>query len=365
LSQVLDELFSYGTERYNQVAYQAALDSIGAEVHAGIDFSLEVLSENFDRGVELLAEDELHPALPKEDFETVRNQIAKLVAGRLQSPGYQVQRSLRAALYPKDDPTLREALPATIQALSLDDVRAYFHAAFRPDLTTIVVIGKITPERAKAAVEQYFGSWKADAPKPDTDLPPVPQNAAVTTSVPDQSRVQDKVILSETLGLTRSDPDYYALELGNSVLGGSFYATRLSRDLRKDSGLVYSVGSDIVANKTRAYYLIQYASDPQNVSKADSIVAREFQAMQEKPVSLDELASVKALLLRKTPLEEASMRDIAHGFIERRTLDLPLDEPIIAARRYLELSPADVQAAFKKWMRPQDLVRISQGPAPS
>jgi zinc protease len=365
LSQVLDELFSYGTERYSRVAYQAALDSIGAEEHAGIDFSLEVLSENFDRGVELLAEDELHPALPKEDFETVRNQIAKLVAGRLQSPGYQVQRSLRAALYPKDDPTLREALPTTIQALSLDDARAYFHAAFRPDLTTVVVIGKITPERAKAAVEQYFGNWKADPPKPETDLPPVPQNAAVTTSVPDQSRVQDKVILSETLGLTRSDPDYYALELGNSVLGGSFYATRLSRDLRKDSGLVYSVGSDIVANKTRAYYLIQYASDPQNVSKADSIVVREFQAMQEKPVSLNELASVKALLLRKIPLEEASMRDIAHGFIERRTLDLPLDEPIIAARRYLELSPADVQAAFKKWMRPQDLVRISQGPAPS
>jgi zinc protease len=365
LSQVLDELFSYGTARFDRVAYQAALDNIGAEEHAGTDFSLEVLSENFDRGVELLAENELHPALPKEAFETVRNQIAKLVAGRLQSPGYQAQRSLRVALYPKDDPTLREAVPATIQALSVDDARAYFGRAFRPDFTTLVVIGKITPERAKAAVEQYFGSWKADTPKPETDLPPVPQNAAVKTSVPDQSRIQDKVTLSETLGLTRSDPDYYALQLGNAVLGGSFYATRLTRDLRKDSGLVYSVGSDMVADKTRAYYLIQYASDPQNVSKADSIVVREFQAMQEKPVSLDELASVKALLLRKIPLGEANTRDIAQGFIERHILDLPPDEPTVAARRYLELGPLDVQTAFKKWVRPRDFVRVSQGPMPN
>jgi zinc protease len=365
LSQVLDQLFSYGTERYDRVAYQAALDDIGAEEHAGVDFSLEVLNEDFDRGIELLAEDELRPALPTEAFETVRSQIARLVAGRLQSPGYLAQRSLRAALYPKDDPTLREALPATIQALSLNDVRAYFHAAFRPDLATVVVIGKITPERAKAAVEKYFGDWKADTPKPETDLPPVPQNAAATTSIPDQSRVQDKVVLSETLGLTRSDPDYYALELGNAVLGGSFYATRLTRDLRKDSGLVYSVGSDIVANKTRAYYLIQYASDPQNVSKADSIVVREFQAMQEKSVSLDELAGVKALLLRKIPLEEASTHDIASGFLERHTLELPLDEPTVAARHYLELGPADVQAAFRKWVRPGDFVRVSQGPHPN
>jgi zinc protease len=70
------------------------------------------------------------------------------------------------------------------------------------------------------------------------------------------------------------------------------------------------------------------------------------------------------LLLRRIPLSEASIDDIALGFIHRRDLNLPLDEPILAARRYIGLKPAEVQAAFQKWLRPNDLVRVSQGPTP-
>jgi zinc protease len=69
-------------------------------------------------------------------------------------------------------------------------------------------------------------------------------------------------------------------------------------------------------------------------------------------------------LLRRIPLSEASIDDIAMGFIHRRDLNLPLDEPILAARRYIGLEPAEVQAAFQKFLRPSDLVRVSQGPAP-
>jgi len=86
--------------------------------------------------------------------------------------------------------------------------------------------------------------------------------------------------------------------------------------------------------------------------------------MQSSAVGLDELLRVKALLLRQIPLGEASVESIAHGLLGRRELDLPLDEPTIAARRYMQLTPADVQSAFVKWIRPDDLVRITQGPAP-
>jgi zinc protease len=148
------------------------------------------------------------------------------------------------------------------------------------------------------------------------------------------------------------------------VLGGSFYSTRLSIDLRKNAGLVYSVGSDINAGKTRANYFIQYASDPENVSKASAIAVRELKQMQEAPVSEDELARVKALLLRQIPLGESSIGSIARGLAGRWELDLPLDEPTLAAQRYIALGPAEIQAAFKKWIRPDDLVRVSQGPSP-
>jgi len=364
VGQLLEPLLSYGSERLDRLAFQRALDEIGADEHAGTDFDVQVLAQDFERGVALLADNELHPALPPAAMSVVSKQLVQIVAARIHSPGYLAQRSLRAALFPPDDPTLREATPDSVRALTLEDVRAYYHKVFRPDLTTIVVIGHVAAEQARATIERYFGDWRAEGIKPDTDLPPVADNKPSTVAVPDSSRVQDNVILAQSLALTRSDPDYDALELGSAVLGGGFYSTRLSIELRKNSGLVYSVGSTLQAGRTRGAYFIQYACDPQNVGKAAGIAVQEVRSMQSTAVGADELLRVKALLLRQLPLAEASVNGIAHGLIERRELDLPLDEPAIAARHYIELTPAQVQAAFQKWMRPGDFVRVTQGPPP-
>jgi zinc protease len=363
-TQVLDELLTYGSERLDRVAFQQQLDAIGARENAGTDFSVATLSEHFDRGVELLADNELHPALPQQALNIIKVQVSHGVAARNKSPGFLTQRSLRGALYPQSDPSLRMATPESVSALTPDTVRAYYHSVFRPDLTTIVVIGKVTPAQARATVEKYFDAWTTTGPKPDVDLPAAPLNRAGVIAVPDASRVQDVVILAQNLALTRSDPDYYPLQLGNAVLGGSFYSTRLSIDLRKNSGLVYSVGSTLQAGRTRGAYLIQYASDPQNVAKAANMAVGEIKSMQNAPATQDELVRVKALLLRQIPLSESSVDAIAHGLLGRVDLDLPLDEPTHAAQRYIALSPTDVQAAFRKWLRPDDLVRVSEGPTP-
>jgi hypothetical protein len=226
------------------------------------------------------------------------------------------------------------------------------------------VIGKVTPETARAVIEKHFGRWTADGPPPPTDLPPVPLNGPAVVRVPNDQRVQDNVTLAETIGLNRFDPDYYALELGNSVLGGSFYATRLYRDLRQNAGLVYFVSSAIEAGKTRGLYVVAYGSDPANVAKARGIVVRELTTMQTVAVPDHELRLAKAILLRSIPLSESSMDRIARGLTSRAAAGLPLDEPTRAAARYLALTPEDVRAAFAKWIRPQDLVQVTEGPNP-
>jgi zinc protease len=81
-------------------------------------------------------------------------------------------------------------------------------------------------------------------------------------------------------------------------------------------------------------------------------------------VGTDELTRVKACLLRQLPLSEAGIAEIAHGMLARSDLGLPLDEPTNAAQHYIGLDGAAVQTAFRKWLRPQDLVRVSQGPPP-
>ncbi|HEU4620154.1 MAG TPA: pitrilysin family protein [Gammaproteobacteria bacterium] len=363
VASVLEQLFPFGTERLDRLAFQQALDAIGAGERAGSDFAVKVLAKDFERGVELLAENELRPALPANAFTIMRDQLARIVARRNDTPGHLSGRALREALFPESDPSLREPTEATVKGLTHDDVLEYYRYAFRPDLTTIVVIGNVEPDKAAAVIEKYFGAWKAEGPKPPTHLPKAPPNDAAVVAVPDATRVQDSVVLGETLGLSRADKDYYALTLGNAVLGGGFYSSRLSVELRKKAGLVYSVGSDLQAGPNRSVYLVQYASDPENVDRAAGIIRREIEAMQSEPVAEGELRRVKAMLLRQIPLGEASVEAIARAFIGRTMQDLPLDEPLNAARRYIDLSPDDVEAAFKKWLRPGDLVRVSQGPA--
>ncbi|HEX3754222.1 MAG TPA: pitrilysin family protein [Rhizomicrobium sp.] len=364
VAQVLDALFNYGTQHLDRIAFQKALDDIGASEHAGPDFGLQTLSQDFDRGMSLLADNELHPELSNRPLGIAREQLGEMVGARLRSPAFLASRALRESLFAKGDPSLREPLPDSIAGLTVADVARYYGTAFRPDLTTIVVIGKITPEEARRVVEKYFGGWQAVGPRPDIDLPAAPANRSAALTVPDASRLQDTVALAENFPLSRRDPDFYALQLGNAVLAGGFYSSRLSIDLRKKTGLVYSVDAELQSGKTRSVYLVSYACDPGNVGKAAGIVSHELADLQATPMSEDELMRAKAFLLRQIPLEEASVEAIADVFNTRRDLGLPLDESTIAANYYVAMSTSDVQAAFRKWIRPDDLVRVSQGPTP-
>jgi len=361
---VLGRLFSFGTTTRNRLQYQAALDSIAANESAGTGFYLDVLADHFEKGVELLADNELHPALPESAFRTMQHQQAALMAGQLQSPAYLAGRAQDQALFPASDPTLRQTTPATISGLTLQQVKDYYARVFRPDMTTIVVIGDVTPTRARSVIEKYFGGWKASGPRPDIDLPAVPANKPSTATVPDKSRVQDAVTLAETLDLNRFDPSYYALRLGNEVLGGGFYASKLGQDLRESTGLVYSVGSSVNAGKTRTIYSVDYACDPDNVSKARTLVVKDLKEMQTAPVDSTRLTQAKAILLRQIPLGESSVASIAYNWLGLAGLGLPLDEPTIAARHYLRLTAKDVQAAFAKYLRPEGFVEVVQGPNP-
>ncbi len=347
----------------DRLAFQKALDDIAANENAGARFSLTVLKENFSRGVQLLADNELHPALPADAFKVTQSQSAELQAGNLGSPGYKFSRALETALVPAKDPSLRQATPASIGNVTLDNVKQFHDATVRPDQTTIVVIGDIGPEEARSTIEKWFGEWKATGPKPETTLPPVPLNKASAQAIPDAQQVQATVVLAEHLDLNRFSQDYYPIQLGTHVLGGGFYATRLYHDIRQTAGLVYSVDVSLSADKTRATYSVDYGCDPANVSKARALVERDLNQMRTEEVSEGELHQAKALLLRQITLGESSEEAVAGAMLGRAELGLPLDEPTRAAQRYIALTAPEVKAAFARHIDTGNLVQVVRGPS--
>ncbi|BDE05229.1 peptidase M16 [Vulcanimicrobium alpinum] len=363
LSGIVDGLFAYGTATYDRIAFQTELDKIAATESAGRSFSLDVLSSAFDRGVALLADNELHPAFPADAFAIVKQQTAGSLAGQLKSPDYKAQRALVNALYPAGDPSRRAATPQTVGAVALDDVKSYYAAAFRPDLTTIVVVGDVTPEHARAAVDGAFGAWKATGPTPDLYPKAVPANKPARAVIPATGRIQADVRLGETIALGYNDPDYPLLDLANTVLTGGFYASLLFHDLRELHGYVYTVGSTFNAGRNRSTFFVNYGCDPQNIDRAARLVVDDLRSLQSKPIDAGRLIKAKALVLGQLPVSQESTGQLASGILEYVSTGRSPDQDRIEARAQLAASAAAVRAALKRWIRPDGFVRVVQGPA--
>ena len=149
---------------------------------------------------------------------------------------------------------------------------------------------------------ETFGNWTAPGATPDIDPPVVPDNAASALHVPDVSDLQDSVALVQTVGLSVRDPSRYALMLGNIILGDGS-SSRLYRDLRTQTGYVYSVDSGFSWSTSRADFAVSFGSDPQKVGPARALVLREIRDMQQNPVTDAELARAKAQVLRRLPMQ--------------------------------------------------------------
>jgi len=336
---------------------------IAANVSTGKSFSLDVLSSAFDRGVALLADDELHPAFPDEAFQIVKRQTAGELTGQLKSPNYKASRALLEALYPPGDPSRRAATPESVTSLTLGEVKDYYMATFRPDLATVVVIGDVTPEHARSAIEQSFGGWKAVGPPPDVFPQPVPANRPSRTLIPATGQIQADVTLGQTLAIGYNHPDFATLDLANTVLTGGFYASLLFHDLRELHGYVYTVGSNLSGGHNRSAFSVNYGSDPQNVDRAAALVIADLRALQKTPLNPQRLLKAKALVIGQLPISQESYGGLASQIADFVATGRPFDADRLEAQAQFAATPQTVRTALARWIRPNGFVRVVVGPA--
>ncbi len=364
VADLTSTLMPYGTTHYDRVGLQAQFDKIAASANVGTEFGISTLTANFDRGIALLADEELHPAFDAKSFAIVKAQQIKGVADAADSPDHLTEVALADALYPIGDSQRRFATTATVGSVGLDDVKAWFSGAYRPDLTTIVVIGDTTPAKARAIVEKYFGGWTAIGPKPNVYPSPVAQNLPGAVGVPATGRVQSAVQMVETIGLKRNDADWASMQVANTALTGGFYSSLLYHDLREVHGYVYNVQSAVNAGKVRSTFNLSFGSDPKNVLPAADQIVANLTALQRAPLNADRLLRAKALLMGELPIRIGSYDGVAGMFLNYAGRGLPLDQNLIDARRELGATQNSVQKAMTKWIRPKGFVRVVTGPGP-
>jgi zinc protease len=365
VSSVLAAMFAYGTQDRDRVAFQRAQDDLDTRVGGGSQFGMQTTSASFDRAVTLLAEAELRPRFDAQTFEAARRRALGELATSLNETGTMVRLQLAKMLLPAGDPALRQATPDGVSALTLDDVRAYYAKTFRPALTTIVVVGNVAPDAAKSAIERAFNDWKSAGEPPALDLPPVPLNPPGDVHIPVPALSQDSVTLAQLVSVDRSSPQNAAMQLGNTIFGGGALGaeqSRLFRDIRQNSGLVYSIGSQFSAQKGRSEFSIDFASSPANRDRISKLIDVEIARMQTEPAGDFELSLAKAAIVRRTIINLSSLGSIGRSLLGDGQAGYPLDQDRLDAQAIITTSAQAVKEAFASFIRPSGFVKLVVGP---
>lgn len=361
IARLADAMADFGSDHYDFTQLRKVTDDIGASVDLGQTFSAHGFTQDFETLLNVLADSEEHPAFPERWLSLQQSQIANSISSENNISGVIIDRAYMQRLLAPEDPALRYATADSVSAISRDDLLAYTKKYWRPDLTTIAIVGDVTPEHARRAVEAAFGSWTNDGPKPSTDQPALPAPHIAHAYVGTDAN-QVFVQLGQP-AISRTNPDYDAFELLNEIIGGSgYFESRLWQELRQKRGLVYSVSSRLKADRDRGDLEILLSASPGNVSPAIALVREQLDTLRTHPVSETDLEEAKIRLVSQALLNEASAGGQLDEISEVASDSLPANYYTTLAARYASITPADIQRVAKAYLRPDRLIEVFSGP---
>ena len=362
IGRLASSVADYGSAEYPFAQRRKETDELGAFVETGQDFSARGVASDFERIVRIVADGEAHPTFADPWFDIERSQLANSLHSEASISGVMIDRAYDRLLLATDDPTLRQPSSESVADLSREDLVAYTQRYWRPDLTTIAVVGDLSPQRVRADLESTFGTWQVSGPKPDPHLKPMPPATSGHDYIGTAAN-QVYIRLGQP-ALARSNPDYDTFLVLNQILGGSgAFESRLWQELRQKRGLVYNVSSSLDADADRGDFRVELNASPQRVVEAVEFVRQELQRLRDEPVSATELQEAKVRLVSNALLEEASAAGQVKQIMDIASNGLPLDYYGTLNERFSRISAADVQRVAREYLRPSNLVEVYSGPS--
>lgn len=346
-----------------QIADQAAYLGVHLGTGSGWEqsaISLHTPTAQLDSAMALLADVVLHPAFPTADLERVRKvRLTALQQLRDRGPAI-ADRAFAAAVFGDQHPYGRplSGTESTIAALSRDDLMVFYNTYYRPNNATLLVVGDVKPDDIERRAQALFGGWARAA---------VPQSSAAATQGPKATTLIliDKPGAAQSsfrlggVGAPRSTGDYFALQVLNTILGGSF-TSRLNQNLRETHAYTYGASSGFGLRRQAGPFT---ASAEVVSSKTDSALVqfmKELRAIRDT-VPADELAKAKRYLQLGLPEDFETTGSIAGQMLPLLTYGIPLDFYDTAVQNIGAVTQADVQRVARQYVDPDHLTLVIVG----
>lgn len=345
----------------------AELEQFAGDVSIGIgrqsgSASLDVLSKDVPRGLEILAGLLRRPAFDPARVELAKLQAIEGIRRRQDHPGSIVGREFAKVLYGPDHPSARESSLDSITRMTRDDLVTFHRDTIHPNGMILGVTGDFKKDEMLAALRKVFGDWKKGT-VPELRIADVPEA--------EPSRPVVRFVSKETsqthlrlghLSIKENDPDYVALAIANDILGGSSFRSRLFNDVRTKRGLAYSVGSRLnTGTHDQGVWLMRAETKLTSTQEVIERFVANIERMRAEPVTDTELAEAKEAYVNSFVFSFASPSAIVSRLVELEYDGLPKDFLQQLRAKVVSLSKEEVQAAAKRHLRPDRLKIVAVG----
>jgi zinc protease len=368
-ASLTSELLDEGTATRSALQIAEETKNLGADLSTVSSFdasyvNLGILKKELDRGLALLGDIVTHPSFPGEELERQR----RIYLGRIEQEAMQPNTSAMKVFYrtlygpdhPYAQPYTGSGTESSIKALTRDDLEEYWKTVYHPNNAAVVVAGDVTLEEMTAKLDKLFKDW-APAKVPVVAIPPVKPLPGTKIFLVDKPGAAQSVVIAGNPGVERSSPDYYALQVMNTALGGKF-TSRINLNLREEKGYTYGARSNFTATRSTGAFLVSAPVHSQYTKETVAEIEKELRGIcGEKPLGAEELEDCKNYLIKGFAQRFSSTGWVANQLADQVKFGLPEN----TLGRYIPsvqaVAAASAGSVAKKYVHPGALLYIIVG----
>jgi len=350
-----------GTSRRRVTAINEELDFMGASLHAscGRDYAtlnLRILKKDLDRGMEIFWEALYLPTFPEEEVRRELEKTLAAIQAAEDQPEEVAEKAFRENLFltsPYAHPVegTKESLPRITREAMDQFYRTYYH----PKSSILTVVGDITGEEVKAKLIPHLTKWPAG------EIPEMPFKSTFASGTKavkvDRPITQANIILGQA-GVSRGNPDFYALTVMNYILGGGGFSSRLMQEIRNQRGLAYSVASFFDPGKYPGSFQIVLQTKNSSAQEAIALCRQQMERIRGEQVSEKELEGAKKYLVGSFPMRLDTQGKLANFLTQVEYYGLSLDYPQKYPDLIRSVTREEVLRVAKAYLQPEKCLLV-------
>ena len=367
LASLTGSLLSEGTGEMSGADIARAMDAMGAQYFTNAGYSaatadVVALKNVFPQALQLTARTVIAPSFPVGEISRGKNQaLAAYQQTHARTAGLASDAFIRAA-FDSTAPFSRPAsgTPATIGALTRDDVVNWHRTMYAPSAATLLLVGDLTPAEARAVAQQAYGSWSATRSAAATIDNPIRASSGTRVILIDRpGSVQSSIIIGQP-GFRATDPDYLAMVALNQIFGGGF-SNRVNLNLREKHGYTYGAGSTLDLRPGSGAFRVSSEVRSNATDSALVEVVNEYKRIVGEPVPATELQGSLNSLVSGFPSSVQTVQQLAGRIQQLIIWGLPVDYFATYRERLAAVTPEDLRTAATSRLTPNNLIVVVAG----